>query len=164
MKPQNPFPPDSHFGKQVEAALAEPVKRPRRPVKVIQPEARRDGDTLTFQLPLPHRILHKNGRTKNQGWKASEARTAKNLAYYQGLSVRPAEPWNAARIDAEFWTQNRLDDDGAWSWIVCYRDGIAKALNMNDRDFTCGTVTQHTGRKSEGKRQVVIRITKSGPY
>jgi hypothetical protein len=142
------------------ANFAQPTPRKPRPAPLPLRAPERAGDVIVLPMHLPHRVLHKNGRTKNQNWKASLVEAAKNAAYFATLAVRPDIAWQAVRIDATFWTQNRLDDDGAWSWLVAYRDGIAAALKVNDRDFTCGTIAQHTGVKSGGRREVELTITR----
>lgn len=151
---------DNAQGSTKHASLSQPSKARKRVALSPLAPPRREGETLVITLPLPHRVLHKNGRTKNFDWKASLTKAARNAAKSLASFVRPAEQWQAVRIDATFWIANRNDDDGAWAYIAAYRDGIADALGLNDKHFTAGNVIQHTGKASEGRREVQIVVTK----
>lgn len=155
---------DPFFARQIADQTAKPTKvrrtKPPRPLgRLPEPEAGKDY--LVFTFPLPHRQLHKNGsKSKNYGWVSKLKATAKNLAYYATLSVKPREVWSKVRIDLEFWTAKRGDDDGLVGWMVQYRDGIAAGLGLDDKHFTQGSVVQHVDGKRDGKRQVVLKVTK----
>jgi hypothetical protein len=147
---------------KAQMSLAQPTPpRRKRTVAALPLRApERAGDVIVISLPLPHRVLHKNGRTKNYKWKASVTKAARNAAAGMAALVKPKEQWQHVRIDATFWIANRNDDDGAWAYIAAYRDGIADALGLNDRNFQTGNVAQHTGKASAGRREVEICITR----
>jgi hypothetical protein len=151
---------DKLQGATKHKSLAQPTPRkaPPKPLPLRAPE--RAGDVIVIPLPLPARVLHKNGRTKNYKWKASVTKAARNAAMSLTSLVRPAEQWQSVRMDATLWIANRNDDDGVWAWLAAYRDGIALALGLNDRHFTAGNVTQHTGVTSGGRREVEITVTR----
>jgi hypothetical protein len=147
---------------KAQMSLAQPTPpRRKRTVAALPLRApERAGDVIVIPLPLPARVLHKNGRTKNYKWKASVTKAARNAAMSLTSLVRPAEQWQSVRMDATLWIANRNDDDGVWAWLAAYRDGIALALGLNDRHFTAGNVTQHTGVTSGGRREVEITVTR----
>lgn len=140
-----------------------PPRRKRKvqavPSALKPPE--RAGDVIVIRLPLPHKQLHKNGgQSKKYGWRQSLIRAAHNAAHMAAWLVRPTEQWGAVRIDMTFWLARRHDDDGLVHWIYPYRDGIARAIGVNDSRFTIGSVVQHTGKNSNGRREVELVVTK----
>jgi hypothetical protein len=156
---RNPF-----FARQIAEQTAKPTKvrrtKPARPLGRL-PEPEVGKDFLVFTFPLPHKQLHKNGsKSKNYGWVSSLKRTAKNIAYFATLSVKPREQWQRVRIDLEFWTAKQSDDDGLVGFVVCYRDGIAAGLGLDDKHFTQGEVRQNNDPKRDGERKVQITITR----
>jgi crossover junction endodeoxyribonuclease RusA len=144
-------------------SLAQPTpprkSRPKpAPLPLRKPE--RAGDVIVIPLPLPHKILHKNGRTKNYKWKASVTKAARNAALTMAYLVRPKEPWQAVRIDLTFWVGRKHDDDGLIHWAVPYRDGIAEAIGVNDANFQQGRVSQFVDGSATGRREVEITLTR----
>lgn len=115
-------------------------------------------NTITLELPLPHQILHPNGRTRNYGYRATLIRKARaEAALVAKLSKVESCPWEAATVHATFHMPRRRDADGLMSWIKAYLDGIADSgVVVNDSVFRTGTVEQVTGKNVD--RKLVLRI------
>lgn len=150
LPPSNRKPPP-----QPKRAKPAPGKLPELPLPS------RDGDTITLYLPLPCAALSPNGRVH---WKHKANATAEIRGGVRALvqtAVDLGESWTAARIDVERYAAKRCDDDNGWAALKAYRDGIADGLAMNDRDFTCGEITQHVDGKRDGRRMIVLKITRT---
>lgn len=93
---------------------------------------------ISLTLPFPDKILWPNGR----GHRMAKARATKiartaawGLALEQIGASKPA--WARVRLS---WTihpktANKLDDDGPPAALKAFRDGIADALKIDDRNF-----------------------------
>lgn len=94
---------------------------------------------ITVTLPYPPRSLHPNGRA-HWAEKAKDTKRARTDAWGLTLSAiggqRPS--WEAVTIQWAFHpkTANRPDDDGLVAMCKAYRDGIADALKIDDKNFT----------------------------
>ena len=106
--------------------------------------------TITIELPIPHRLLHKNGRTRAYLYRAMIVRNARRLSQVLAsstLAEAKAEPprWKRATLHAAWYFKpskrgaklREHDDDGLVSWIVPYRDGLQDAgIIANDSGLT----------------------------
>lgn len=98
-----------------------------------------------IDLPLPHKVLHPNGRTRNHRWKAVVVAKARGDAKLAGIAARydahQRHPFKRATFSATFYVHHHqgMDEDGLVAWIKPYRDGLADAgIVENDRGFTNG--------------------------
>lgn len=117
--------------------------------------------TLVIELPLPHRVLHPNGRTRSYRWRAALVKEARQLAGMVALSqvnrIAGWRPMQRARVHATFTFADRRvrDCDGLITWLKSYADGLADAkVIANDSGFTWLPPAQALGRKAG----VVLRI------
>lgn len=93
---------------------------------------------IQIALPWPDKALSPNGRSHPM----AKARAVKAARHYAWAAVLEAlagtkPSWEKADLHWEFRpkTANVPDDDNALSSVKSYRDGIADALGMNDRNF-----------------------------
>lgn len=116
---------------------------------------------IVIELPIPHRILHKNGRTLRRGWLAAVTKAARERAYIEAraaLGRRTAPKWKRANLSAQWYltTARKRDDDGLTSWLVPYRDGLEDAgIVENDTGIT---VMPHTVAVDKSSPRVVLTI------
>lgn len=115
-------------------------------------------NTITIELPLPHQVLHPNGRTRNHGYRASLIRKARADAGIVGKLMKPDTcPWKAATVHPTFFLSQRRDEDGLYGWLKPYLDGIADAgVVVNDSVFRQGAIEQVTGRNVDRKVVLII--------
>lgn len=148
------------FAKAYQGPRKPTEKKPAKGRKVeALPLPRREGDVLIITLPLPDVALSPNGRASWQR-KAEATKEARHSTGLLAKIVAPKQQWQAARIDVTIWRANRGDDDSVFASVKPHRDGIADALGIDDKHFTCGTVQQITGKASCGRREMEIVITK----
>lgn len=98
---------------------------------------------MLIDLPLPHRLLHPNGRTRKPLYRAALIKRARQDAKLAGIAARydahQRQPWDRATLAATFYVQHHqnMDEDGLMGWLKAYRDGLADAgIVTNDRGFT----------------------------
>lgn len=95
-------------------------------------------ERVELTLPWPDRALSPNGRP-NRFAKARAIKAAKHIAWAVTLeALRGAKVnWSAVRIHWTFHpkTANSVDDDNAEASCKSFRDGIAKALGIDDAKF-----------------------------
>ncbi len=119
------------------------------------------GVTLTVTIPgTPPREVSPNARV---GWqvKARYTKVYRVMAYLATL----AAGGGTFAIDGPImlsvtyaWEKGRrtVDDDSAWALFKAGRDGMADALEVNDRRFRCGSVEQV--RDPEGRGFTVVEL------
>lgn len=101
---------------------------------------------LVIDLPLPHKILHPNGRTRSYRWRGAVVRNARDCAGIYG-KYHCRETYRAATVHMEFHMPRKRDNDGLIAWVKPYLDGFQDAgIVKNDSAFTIGEVTQVTGK------------------
>lgn len=95
---------------------------------------------LLVTLPLPHKILHPNGRTRNHRYKGVLTKQARGDAKLAGIAARREAghktPWERAYLVPVFHVKHHqaMDDDGLTGWLKAYRDGLADAgIVTNDK-------------------------------
>lgn len=118
-------------------------------------------NTITIELPLPNNVIHPNGRTRNYGYRATLIRKARAEA---GIVAKLAKvescPWEVATVHPTFYMARSRDEDGLYSWLKPYLDGIADAgIVVNDSVFRQGAIEQVTGKNVD--RKVVLRIERN---
>jgi crossover junction endodeoxyribonuclease RusA len=146
---------------KAQQSFAQPTPRKSRPKPAPLPlrKPERAGDVLVLFLPLPPEELHPNARVHFQN-KARHAKNARNIAATIATTARLEAPWEAARIDATFYLPRVRDADGLWTWIKNYIDGLQQIIIQNDSRVQLGDVWQHTGKLSDGRREVEITLTR----
>jgi hypothetical protein len=148
--------------------VARKVESKQGKAKVAKPQPLpppiRNGDTITITLPLPPRELQPNIKTKINPYKLTKLiKGSRESGYWATrIALQGETGWQGARLDYEFWTAARMDLDNAEGLMKHVRDGIAQALGCDDKHFTRGEIVQHSCRKADALRQVVVRITKVG--
>lgn len=123
------------------------------------------GAGLTIVLPLPDPLLTPNVRLH---W-AERAREVKRQRYEARVGtycqlpdvlpeLAPDSRW---RLDVEVRPRPRMkrhDDDNLWSALKSYRDGIADALLVDDKQFVIGALVWSEQRTGE----LVLTLTEVG--
>lgn len=138
------------------------MSRPRHPlIATVDDVPPRPPLVITIPLEggnLP-KALSPNHRSRTHWPKTRAIADARQEAY---LETRAAEPTITSDrltlhvVIARTGRAQALDDDNAWASLKAYRDGIADALGMDDRDIRQGTLQQV---KSEtGKAYLRIAI------
>lgn len=98
---------------------------------------------MTIVLPIPDRKLSPNGRchwsgksrlTKNAR-KLAKLATLQAIAHTYHVWDRPVPAFAGYSLAHYFPTAARRDDDNADAACKAYRDGIADALGMDDRQL-----------------------------
>lgn len=97
--------------------------------------------SVTISLPLPHRILHPNGRTRAHKWRSVVIKKERGIAHSLAIAASAnAKPrWKRATMESRWYfkTNARRDTDNLVAWAKAYIDGIADAgIVEND----CGIV------------------------
>jgi hypothetical protein len=106
---------------------------------------------VTFALPLPHRVLHPNGRTRKHGWRAKLVKEARQLAGYIARCNAPAKPWKRAKYRVTFSLPRKQDEDNLGAWLKSYLDGIQDAgIVANDSGLTRDSLVILSGKKQTG--------------
>lgn len=91
-----------------------------------------------IELPYPHKILWPNGRGHHMA-KHREFQKHKTWAYLAHLSFGgSAAPCDRLRLVATFHpkTRHAVDADNASASLKAYQDGIAKAIGIDDSQFS----------------------------
>lgn len=130
------------------AGTRKPRPRILKPYPLRRAELHEDG-RLTIFLPVPHRIVspnasrggsHKAAFVKRQA--TEDHRRAAFLAVVDALARFPrCGPFTGYSLRHLFKTAAFRDDDNADGACKAYRDGIAEALRMNDRDLRKTTLS-----------------------
>lgn len=127
--------------------------------------------TLTITMPLPYPRLTPNLRL---GWRERArltreqremahwwARQSAVLAEHRRTGAGPFFPTGRVRLDVTMCLApgfRQLDDDNAWASLKAIRDGLADALELDDKYFTQGRLAyalEQTGT-------VTITLTEEG--
>ena len=118
---------------------------------------------ITLELPIPPRTLQPNGRAH---WrvKHKQSSLAKNTAYWTTREQAPRNPFadGTLCIRYTYYPPPRgkyLDDDNLIGAMKYYRDGIANALDINDKQFITYPVERGT---RDGRGRVVVEIWQEG--
>lgn len=104
---------------------------------------------MKITLPLPHKALSPNGRS-HWAAKAKQAKNARSSAKLTTLSLFRGGVFAQSddvkhHITATFYFRDRRsfsDDDNLIGSLKAYRDGIADALNVDDKSMTWSSVKQ----------------------
>lgn len=95
---------------------------------------------ITVTLPWPNKALSPNAPGQHWAKKRRATKAAFGIAWALTLEALKGEKvdWSAVRLHWQFHpkTANRVDDDNAEASCKAYRDGIAKALGIDDANFT----------------------------
>lgn len=120
---------------------------------------------MLIDLPLPHKLLHRNGSTRSYMAKARLTKKARGDAKLAGIAARydanHSHPWKRATLAATFYVKHHqsMDEDGLIDWLKAYRDGLADAgIVENDRGFTNATPVLVKGDKHPRVEIVVTEI------
>ena len=154
---------DKLQGATKHANLSQPT--PRKAKRTVVPRLKppeRAGDVIRLTLPIPPKALNPNGRV-HWSVKHKSAAALKEQAAVLMRVVARGEHWNAARIDVTLWGPKRFDADNLIASLKHAFDGIAETIDCNDRYFQIGDVRQHTGKQSEGRREVELTLTRLEP-
>lgn len=96
--------------------------------------------TISIRLPWPDKALSPNAPGQHWAKKGRAAKAAYGMAWAVTLEALKGEKvaWPAVKLHWVFHpkTANRVDDDNAEASCKHYRDGIAKALGIDDKHFT----------------------------
>lgn len=96
--------------------------------------------TIAVTLPWPNKALSPNASGQHWTAKYRASQAAKRTAWALTLEALKGGKveWPAVAIHWRFHpkTANRIDDDNAEASCKHYRDGIAKALGIDDANFT----------------------------
>jgi hypothetical protein len=102
-------------------------------------------------LPLPHRVLHPNGRTRKYGWRAKLVKEHRELACLLARSQAPKQPWGKAKYRVTFSLPRKQDEDNLGAWLKSYLDGIQDAgIVENDSGLTRDSLVILSGKKQTG--------------
>lgn len=122
----------------------------------------RPTGVFRIELPLPPKILHPNGRTRNYGYRA--AMVKKHRALCRDLMIvgfafnRDFDSWKRVKVLATFYLKRRQDGDNLNAWIKCAIDAMQDANYVrNDSGVTLLPPEQVTGAKE--RPRVVLTIT-----
>lgn len=97
---------------------------------------------ITRKLSIPHQSLSPNS-AGHWGKKARHKKAAKEEAIVEFTGVTTTPGWKVVMNVAWFGATPsvmKMDDDNAWATLKATRDGIAHALNINDKDMRQGTM------------------------
>lgn len=121
---------------------------------------------MLIDLPLPHKLLHPNGRTRKHLYRAALITKARGDAKLAGIAARydanQRHPWKRATLAATFYVKhhNDMDEDGLIAWLKAYRDGLADAgIVENDRGITNGPHVVVKGAKHPRVEIVIEEAT-----
>ena len=121
-------------------------------------------NTITITLPLPHKVLHPNGRTRHYGKRLRLTKSARTDAYYASLAVLEGRQplWPAVVVQPTFYLARRMDGDGLAAWLKAYLDGAIQDAKIahNDSAVVLLPPEQVTAKAAKGKREVVLVITR----
>lgn len=146
----------------VQGAARKVVDAPKRskPRRVLPPP-KREGDVITITLPLPDGRLANAANNLHWATKSRLVKDARETAAIVARIVAPQFVWERARMDVESWTARHIDPSNWWNYLKGTIDGLQDArLFLNDSALECGTITQHVGKLAEGKRELVVVVTK----
>jgi len=119
------------------------------------------GLPMVIVLPLPPRELSPNARP-HWAVKARAIRQYRETAYLSALAVRPARPWQTAKVTACFFfrTRRRRDRDNLLASLKAAFDGIADArVVANDAGMIHMPVEQYVDRKNPRVEIVVEALS-----
>ena len=120
-----------------------------------------DSVTITIhEVPAPG--LSPNAR-KHHMARHRLVKAARESAYYETLNGRTwtdmpnIRPPLALHVLIAWPSKRRMaDDDNAWGSLKSYRDGIADALGVNDRQMRCASLTQTVDPEKRGFIKIAI--------
>jgi Holliday junction resolvase RusA-like endonuclease len=120
---------------------------------------------IIIDLPLPHKVLHPNGRTRNYKWRATVVKQHRELAGLVARTQRPKKPFKSARYAVHFDLPRKMDEDNLGGWIKSYLDSLQDAgVIENDSRLTRERLTVTSGeKKTGGKYGVRIEIWQDEP-
>ncbi len=120
--------------------------------------------SITVTVPgCPHPYLSSNGRANWRG-KArvtKEARGDAKLATKGALAGGSFSPERAVVDVVIGWGKNRkrIDPTNLWACVKPHIDGVADALEVNDRHFDVGTIEQVRDPEGVGYVEITVRST-----
>jgi Holliday junction resolvase RusA-like endonuclease len=121
-------------------------------------------EAIIIDLPLPHRVLHPNGRTRKHGWRAKLVREHRAMACLVARGHAPKKPFKSARYSLTFNLPRTQDEDNLGAWIKAYLDGLQSGgIIENDSRLTRDSLTVVSGKKQTGGKYGV-RIEIRGSY
>lgn len=113
---------------------------------------------IIIDLPLPHKVLHPNGRTRNYKWRASVVRDHRAMACLVARGHAPKKPWMKARYRVTFSLPRKQDEDNLSAWLKSYLDGLQDAgIVANDSGLTREALVMLSGKK-QTKGQLGVRF------
>ncbi len=108
-------------------------------------------DVITIDLPLPHRVLHPNGRTRNYKWRSTVVKEHRAMACMVARGHAPRKPWTLARYRVTFSLPRKQDEDNLSAWLKSYLDGLQDAgIVANDSGLTRDALVVLSGEKQTG--------------
>lgn len=114
-----------------------------------------------IELPIPPEVLRPNGRTRNYKYKNAVAQDAKQHGLAAVREKVASNPFQDGPLNIRYTYYppaprgNYLDDDNLIGAMKYYRDGIAKALDINDKRFITYPVLKGA---RDGRGRVVVEI------
>ena len=121
-------------------------------------------DAITITLSLPDKLLHPNGGRGNRHAVHRVGKAAHQRAYYETLAALNRADWSRStiiRLQYDFFVNSKAgaklsDKDNSIASMKKYQDGIAAAMEINDRAFPVAEVTHDY----DGTPRVVVTITR----
>lgn len=111
-------------------------------------------DSITIKLPIPHKILNANGRTRSHAYKATlvrKYRADSTLCALAALEGKDPPRWPRVLVRCAWHfpsNRNRYDPNNLDYWIKSGIDGIQDAgIVQNDRHAIPGGHEQHTDER-----------------
>lgn len=119
---------------------------------------------ITLELPIPPQVLRPNGRTRNYHYKNRVAQNAKEDGWAATREKVTQNPFGNGPLCLRYTYYppkggKSLDDDNLIGAMKYYRDGIANALDINDKQFITYPVERGT---RDGRGRVVVEIWQEG--
>lgn len=128
--------------------------------------------TITIPVPLPHKLLSPNGRTRSWRAKAAQVRLAKSqgcnaalIAMHDAGMAGGPPKWKRATVRAVFYLRDKrgleADQDNRQGSLKAHIDGIAASgLIDNDRGLTwLSPPITHAIDKARPRVEIVITET-----
>jgi hypothetical protein len=122
-----------------------------------KPALKKRAGTVTLDMPLPPKVIHPNGRTRNHKYRAAMIAKARRTSSDAAMAAALAKPFTKATIQATFYLKRRMDGDNLNSWIKPVIDGLQGHIIANDSGVTLLPPEQITGKEA-GEPRVVLTI------
>lgn len=118
-----------------------------------------------IELPVPHRVLWGNGRTRNHRYLAAMVKQHRVAARWQANGHGIDPPMQFARVDLlfRFVHRRQRDDQNLIHAVKAYIDGLEDAgVIANDSGVRWGVVRKTKGAEHKADERVRIQLTEIG--